>query len=289
MNLSLRQLRIFEATARLGRLTAAADEQALSQSAASQALKELESALGYRLFSRNSRELVITDIGRDILPRVRDILINVDSLKTPYSSGVSGPFRVAASVTIASYLFPWLMAEFVERFPQVEPDLQIANTRGVIERLEKGQAHIGLIEGPASHAQLQIIPWKGDQLQVFCNPAHPLAQSGRVNVEQMAGQRWILREQGSGTREVFDRALQKVDGRVVTVMALNRQEAIKQSVKAGLGLGCLSQLAIAEELRRGELMVLQTPLELSRQLSVVVQPELCASQLVQAFIDFLAV
>ncbi|WP_299197068.1 LysR family transcriptional regulator [uncultured Amphritea sp.] len=287
MNLSLRQLRIFEATARLGRLTAAADEQALSQSAASQALKELESALGYRLFSRNSRELVITDTGRDILPRVRDILINVDSLKTPYSSGISGPFRVAASVTIASYLFPWMMAEFVERYPQVEPDLQIANTRGVIERLEKGQAHIGLIEGPASHSQLQIVPWRDDQLQVFCSHSHPLAQSGRVDVEQMAQQRWILREQGSGTREVFDRAIQKVGGRVGAVMALNRQEAIKQSVKAGLGIGCLSQLSIAEELRRGELVVLQTPLELSRQLSVVVQPEANSSQLVQAFIDFL--
>ena len=287
MSLSLRQLKIFEATARLGRLTAAADEQALSQSAASQALKELETALGYRLFSRNSRELVITDTGRDILPRVRDILVSVASLKTPYGSGVSGRFRVAASVTIASYLFPGIMAGFMARFPGVDPDLQITNTRGVIERLEKGQAHIGLIEGPASHSQLQIIPWKDDQLQVFCSHAHPLAERGRVTVEQMEQQRWILREQGSGTREVFDRALQTVAGRVTMVMALNRQEAIKQSVKAGLGIGCLSQLSIAEELRRGELVVLQTPLALSRQFSVVVQPETHANQLVQAFIDFL--
>lgn len=287
MSLSLRQLIIFEATARLGRLTAAADEQALSQSAASQALKELEMTLGYRLFSRNSRELVITGMGRDILPRVRDILLNVESLKAPYSSGVSGSFRVAASVTIASYLFPGLMAGFLEQFPEVEPDLQIANTRQVIARLEKGQAHIGLIEGPASHPQLQIIPWRSDELQVFCSHAHVLARGGRLDIEQMSQQRWILREQGSGTREVFDRALQRVGGSVSTVMALNRQEAIKQSVKAGLGIGCLSRLAVAEELRRGELVVLQTPLELSRQLSVVVPPETGSSQLVQAFTRFL--
>ncbi|UTW03691.1 LysR family transcriptional regulator [Amphritea atlantica] len=287
MSMSLRQLKIFEATARLGRLTAAADEQALSQSAASQALKELEMALGYRLFSRNSRELVITDMGRDILPRVRDILINVDSLKTPYSCGLSGPFRVAASVTIASYLFPGLMAGFLEQFPEIEPDLQIANTRQVIVKLEKGQAHIGLIEGPASHPQLQIIPWQSDKLQVFCSHGHPLAREGQLDVEQMRQQRWILREQGSGTREVFDRAMQRVGGSVSMVMALNRQEAIKQSVKAGLGIGCLSRLAVDEELRRGELVLLQTPLELSRQLSVVVSPEAGPNQLVRAFMHYL--
>lgn len=287
MSMSLRQLKIFEATARLGRLTAAADEQALSQSAASQALKELEMALGYRLFSRNSRELVITDMGRDILPRVRDILINVDSLKTPYSCGLNGPFRVAASVTIASYLFPGLMAGFLEQFPEIEPDLQIANTRQVIVKLEKGQAHIGLIEGPASHPQLQIIPWQSDKLQVFCSHGHPLAREGQLDVEQMRQQRWILREQGSGTREVFDRAMQRVGGSVSMVMALNRQEAIKQSVKAGLGIGCLSRLAVDEELRRGELVLLQTPLELSRQLSVVVSPEAGPNQLVRAFMHYL--
>ncbi len=289
MSLSLKQLKIFEATARLGRLTAAADEQALSQSAASQALKELESSLGYRLFSRSGRELVITDLGQDVLPRVRDILSNVESLSAPYSSGVSGAFRVAASVTIASYLFPAIMADFLARYPDVEPDLQINNTGQVIERLEKQQAHVGLIEGPASHHQLQIIPWRDDSLQIFCHHSHPLAQRGVLGIEQMAQQRWILREQGSGTRAVFDRAIQQAGVNVNTVMALNRQEAIKQSVKAGLGIGCLSQLAVVEELRRGELVELETSLELSRQLSVVVRPETRSSKLVQAFLQLLGI
>ncbi|MFT6914796.1 MAG: DNA-binding transcriptional LysR family regulator [Motiliproteus sp.] len=287
MSLSLRQLKIFEATARLGRLTAAADEQALSQSAASQALKGLEAALNYQLFNRIGRELVITDTGQDILPRVRDILATLDSLKAPYSSGVSGSLRVAASVTIASYLFPDIMALFLERYPDVDPDLHITNTRDVIGRLEKGQAHIGLIEGPASHHQLQIIPWREDRLEVFCHRSHPLAAAGVLSTEQMSQQRWILREQGSGTRAVFDRAIQQLGVDIVMALALNRQEAIKQSVKAGLGIGCLSQLAVTEELSRGELVVLRTPLELTRRLSVVVHPETHPNRLVQAFIDFL--
>jgi DNA-binding transcriptional LysR family regulator len=114
-----------------------------------------------------------------------------------------------------------------------------------------------------------------------------LAEQGSLNPEQMAQPRWILREQGSGTRAVFDRAIQQAGVDVQMVMPLNRQEAIKQSVKAGLGIGCLSQLSVAEELQRGDLVLLKTPLELSRRLSVVVHPESQSNRLVQAFIDFL--
>ncbi|MBY4677288.1 LysR family transcriptional regulator [Marinobacterium arenosum] len=287
MNISLRQLKLFEATARLGRLTAAADEQAISQSAASQALKELESTLDYPLFQRVGRELVLTEAGRDALPRVGQILQLVESLRVPGCGSVGGPLRVAASVTIASYLMPRLLADFCELHPGVVPDLKIANTFKVIEALEKGRAHLGLIEGPALHRHLQIIPWREDRLEVFCHPQHPLALSGRLSIEQIRQQRWILREEGSGTRAIFDAAVQKVRAQVRVTFALNRQEAIKQSVKAGLGVGCLSQLSIAEEVAAGELVILRTPLELSRRFSLVAQPLDRNNVLIQALIDFL--
>ncbi len=287
MAVTLRQLKIFEATARLGRLTAAADEQALSQSAASQALKELETALDYPLFNRAGRELLITDAGQQVLPRIRDIIDLVGGLKAPEKGLVSGHLRVAASVTIGCYLLPKLLAGFVARYPGVEPDLQIANTRRVIEKLEKGQAHIGMIEGPAQHKRLEITPWQEDRLEVFCHPQHPLAAGGRLTTGQIAGQRWVLRESGSGTRAIFDQAIERVGGQVPTAMALNRQEAIKQSVKAGLGIGCLSRLSVAEEVATGELVVLNTPLDLSRRLSLVTWPAGQSSTLMKTFINFL--
>ncbi|OMH30809.1 LysR family transcriptional regulator [Motiliproteus sp. MSK22-1] len=287
MAITLRQLRIFEATARLGRLTQAADEQALSQSAASQALKELESSLDYRLFNRRGRDLLMTDSGQDVLPRIREILDLVDSLKNPDRNALCGHLRVVASVTIGCYLLPNLMAEFIKCYPGVEPDLQIANTRQVIERLEKGQAHIGMIEGPALHKQLQITPWREDSLEVFCHPDHTLAGAGVLTREQIPDQRWILREQGSGTRAIFNQALQRLGVQASVALALNRQEAIKQSVKAGLGIGCLSRLSVAEEVRAGELVVLETPLELSRQLSLVTWPVDQGSTLTMTFVDFL--
>ncbi len=288
MNLSLRQLKVFEATARLGRLTAAANEQAMSQSAASQALKELETALNYPLFQRLGRELLITDAGREIMPKVNQILKLVDDLKRPGGSGISGPLRVAASVTIACYLLPHLLADFVRRHPAVVPDVAIANTHDVIAALEKGRAHLGLIEGPALHRQLQIIPWREDRLEVFCHPAHPLAAAGELTIEQLCQQRWILREEGSGTRAIFDAAIQQLDAQVQVALALNRQEAIKQSVRAGLGVGCLSRLSIAEEVAAGELVVLNNPLELRRRFSLVTQPSGLNNELVQGFIEFLS-
>lgn len=284
MSVSLRQLKIFEATARLGRLTAAADDQAISQSAASQALRELESGLGYSLFHRVGRDLLITDAGRAALPKVGLILQTLDNLIHNPADVISGTLRVAASLTIASYILPKLLSSFIHKHEQVDPDIRISNTEDVISAVEKGQVHLGLIEGPALHSQLCITPWCEDQLQVFCRPDHPLAAAGKLSAEQICEQRWVLREPGSGTRAVFDAAVQQVSGQVKLALALNRQEAIKQSVKAGLGIGCLSGLSIAEQVAAGELVILQTPLELRRRFSLVTQPLHESNALAQAFV-----
>ncbi|SFG18287.1 LysR family transcriptional regulator [Neptunomonas qingdaonensis] len=285
MNASVKQLRVFEATARLGRLTAAADEQSMSQSAASQSLRELESTLNCPLFQRVGRELMITEAGRDMLPKVNQILHLLDSLQTPEDGPISGPLRIAASVTIASYLLPRLLAAFIRQHPEVVPDVKIENTQQVIATLEKGQAHIGLIEGPAQHRQLKITPWHEDKLEVFCHTSHPQAQAGQLLPLQLEQQRWILREDGSGTRRIFDSAMQALNIQAHVAFALNRQEAIKQSVKAGLGVGCLSQLAIIEEVKLGSLVVLNTPLELTRRFSLVIQPS-HNNRLTKTFIEF---
>lgn len=288
MSVTLRQLKIFEATARLGRLTAAADDQAISQSAASQSLRELESALGFALFQRVGRELVITDAGRSALPKVAQILQTLSSLMHSEADLITGTLRIAASVTIASYSLPPLLASFIHRHPGVNPDVRINNTEAVIDAVFKGQAHIGLIEGPALHSQLCITPWRQDHLQVFCRPDHPLAAAGRLTTADIAKQRWVLREQGSGTRAVFDAAVAQADGQVTLALELNRQEAIKQSVKAGLGLGCLSSLSISEPVANGELVVLATELELRRRFSLVTQPQGQNTALTQAFIEHLS-
>lgn len=285
MSLSIRQLKVFEATARLERLTLAADEQALSQSAASQSLKELEQSLGYALFTRLGRELQITDRGEDLLPKVRQVISLLTEIEKPQTAKLEGTLRVAASVTIACYLLPQLTAQFISSHPDVKPEILIGNTGSVIAKLEKGQAQVGLIEGPASPAKLKVAPWLEDDLALFCHPTNPLAKSGFITLEELPKLNWILRESGSGTRNVFDQSVQKAGGKINSVLAMNRQEAIKQSVKADLGIGCLSRLSIREDVESGRLVELSSELDLSRRFSIVT-PEL-SSPLVEAFIHSL--
>jgi len=288
MTISIKKLQLFEATARLGKLTKAANEIALSQSAASQALKELEQSLGYPLFERVGRDLLITENGQKALPKVRQIADILDSLQGANLNPMSGILKIVASATIATYLLPKLLADFIAIYPDVSPEVHIGNTQMVIDYLDNGQANIGFIEGPALHPHLQITAWKKDNLQVFCQPDHPLFSTGEITFEQLKQHPWVLRENGSGTRAVFDSAIEQVGTQIQSAIILTRQSAIKESVKAGLGLGCLSQLSIAEELISGKLVALQSPLNLSRRFSLVTNKECQHNLLTQSFIDFLA-
>ncbi len=287
MTISIRKLQLFEATARLGKLTKAANELALSQSAASQALKELEKSLGYPLFERVGRDLVITENGLKALPKVRQISGILDSLRLANLNPMSGILKIVASATIATYLLPKLLANFIKIYPDVLPEIHIGNTQMVVDYLDNGQANIGLIEGPALHPNLQITAWKKDSLKIFCQPEHPLSEGGEITFEQLELHPWVLRENGSGTRAIFDSAIEQVGTKIKSAIILTRQSAIKESVKAGLGLGCLSQLSIAEELINGQLVSLQSPLNLSRRFSLVTNIGSHHCLLTQTFTNYL--
>jgi DNA-binding transcriptional LysR family regulator len=282
MNFTLRQLAIFEAITRLGRLGLAAEEQAISQSAASQSITELERQMGMALFERRGRELVLTSAGRDRLPQVRLILSDCQRLSEGSGDELAGQLRIAASTTIACYVIPDVLARLTGKHPGIVPAIDIQNTRGVLHQLETGQAQIGLIEGPAVHDFLQIRRWQEDRLALFVLHDHPLAKQKRVRTEQLAQLDWIVREAGSGTREVFDTAMQAAGIQPRIRLTLSRQEAIKQAVVSGLGAGCLSQLSIDAD-GSGRFVALQTGLTLSRSFSWVCSPEGLKSPLVQAF------
>ncbi len=289
MNITLKQLSVFVTTARLSRITEAAKELCLTQSAASQSLKELENILGYTLFNRIGRKLLINDSGRAILANAIKMLDLQAQLQLPQTAELQGELTVAASVTIGSYMMPQLLADFVSKHPKVEPKLYISNSADVIARLAAGQAHIGLIEAPLSHSSLIISPWKMDELAVFCAKDHVLANHEEMTIADMSKQRWILREQGSGTRSVFVAAMQQQGGAINNSMDLSRQEAIKQAVKANLGLGVLSLLSIEQEIEIGMFKKLSTPLNLKRQFSIVQSPHYQHNELVATFKEFLVV
>src|SRR5690606_18599681 len=132
-------------------------------------------------------------------------------------------------------------------------------TAHIVDAVLHFQLDIGLIEGERQHPDLRVMPWREDELVVFCSPAHPLAGQGTLDDEALLAATWIVREQGSGTRQTFDRAMHGLLPRLNILLELQHTEAIKRAVEAGLGIGCLSRVTLAEAFRRGSLVPLTVP------------------------------
>ena len=202
MRLSLRQLEVFVATARAGSTRGAADRVARSQSAASAALTELESALGAPLFDRVRRRLVLNDNGRTLLPKAASLLDQVAELQQMFAaesgSTVATPLRVAASLTIGEVLLPDIVARWKQAHASSPVHIAIANTSEVIRRVANFDVDLGFIEGPQTHPDLLLHPWLSDDMVLVAAPTHPLARKRRVDLAALRSARWALREPGSG-------------------------------------------------------------------------------------------
>jgi len=271
VQLTLRQLLIFTAVADTGSTTAAGLRVALSQSATSGALIELERLLGARLFDRVGKRLLLNEVGRALLPGARALLNAAQEIEAQFGvgaadggkHGLTTRLRIGASTTIGNYLLPALVASFQRAWPAVAMDVHIGNTREVASSVARLEVDMGLIEGPCHEADLRVLPWREDELVIVCAPSHPVRRAAadhRVPVKSLRQAPWLLREPGSGTRETVEHALlphlHQLDG----AMQLGSTEAIKQAAAEGLGLACLSLCTVQDLLTLGRLVVLDTTL-----------------------------
>ncbi|MDN7131056.1 LysR substrate-binding domain-containing protein [Halomonas sp. MC140] len=289
-HITFRQLQVFVCVAQDGTVIAAARRLSLSQSATSQSLADFERQLGVDLFERLGRRLRLNDLGRSLLPKAERLLDGmadfVAAAEEP-EGGLRGTLMVSASTTIGTYLLPPLAGNFCNQHSEVDLRLRLRNTSDVITDLLRFDADIGLIEGVCHEPRLVSQAWHKDKMVIICSPQHALAQKKQLDDADLNEAAWILREPGSGTRDVFESAVLHHVERLQVRMELSQSEAIKQSVKAGFGLGCLSYLSVVGELQRGELVALESQLALSRSFSLIWHPERYRSPLWQAFKVFL--
>lgn len=266
LRLSLRELEVFVAVIEHGTVTAAAEQVALTQSAASQALAALEAALAATLFDRVGRRLVLNEHGRLLLPRARAMLDAAQDMQRLFDTQAAMHVRLAASSTIANYLLPEQIARFQLQQTQARVELLVANTTDVVDAVAGCKVDMGFIEGPCHHPDILVEPWQDDTLVVFAAAGHPLAQ-GALSLSQLAQAQWVLRESGSGTREEVERLLLPHVGGFAQVIEMGHSEAIKRAVAAGLGVSCLSLHVVRELLASGQVVALRAPLPaLSRTL-----------------------
>jgi DNA-binding transcriptional LysR family regulator len=260
MRYSLRQLEVFLAVARFENVSRAADSLAMSQSAASGALKELEQQFDVLLFDRLGKRLQLSELGRQLRPEAEALLAQANAFEQSLAGeSVGGRLRIGATLTIGNYLAVEMIAAFRRHYPDTDVALGVANLQHIAEQVAGFEIDLGMVEGELHHPDLETHFWRDDELQVFAAPGHPLARKRAVSDAQLLAQDWIVRESGSGTRQTFDRAMQGILPELKLSMELQHTEAIKRAVEAGLGIGCLSKISLEEAFRRGSLVPLRVP------------------------------
>tara|TARA_B110000285_G_scaffold167928_1_gene187794 strand:- start:52 stop:939 length:888 start_codon:yes stop_codon:yes gene_type:complete len=260
MRYSLRQLEVFLATARYENVTRAAETLAMSQSAASGSLKELERQFDMKLFDRLGKRLQLSELGQQLRPQVESLLEQARSLEQALTGeDVVGRLEIGATLTIGNYIAVNMIADFRQQNARSDIILRVANTQTIVKQVAGFELDMGLIEGELQHPDLDIVHWRRDELVVFAAPNHPLSTSTALSDQDLLTLPWIVREPGSGTRQAFDRAMQGILTDLHIGMELQHTEGIKRAVEAGLGVGCLSQICVAEAFKRGSLVPLKVP------------------------------
>jgi len=232
----------------------------MSQSAASSALKELENQFDIQLFDRVGKRLQLNELGRLYRPKVESLLAQAGELEQAFSKHSEiGALKVGATLTIGNYLAVGVMAQYMNTPTHPRVSLEVANTSTIARRVRDFELDIGLIEGEIQAAELEMIPWREDNLVAFCAPQHPLAKQRSLTDDDLRAATWIMREEGSGTRQSFERGMHGLLPDLNILLELEHTEAIKRAVEAGLGIGCLSQVCLADAFKRGSLVPLTVP------------------------------
>jgi DNA-binding transcriptional LysR family regulator len=260
MALNLHLLRLFAAVARTGSFSRAADLLHISQPAISKGVRDFELQVGCRLLDRTSKGVRPTHEGR-ALARHADALFAVeraaeDELQALRSLD-SGSLRIGASTTIATYMIPDYLGIFHRAFPGIDLHVTSANTSEIVGLMLAHEIEIALVEGPVEDENLSSEAWRTDVMALIAAPDHRFAAApGPIDCNLLADEILIVREPGSGTREVVAQALAVQRLEPKRTLEIGSTEAIKQAVAAGVGVAIVSMAAIDDQVRLGKLKVI---------------------------------
>jgi len=258
LNITFRQLRVFESAARHLSYTMAASELHLSQPAVSMQIKQLEETLGLSLFEQIGKKMHLTAAGNEIRQYSQSISQLVDEMETVTSALKGGEGgRLALSVaTTASHFATRLLASFAQLHPDVTISLDITNRESLCLQLQNNEPDLVIMGQAKENADVIAESFVQNPLVMIASPEHALATQAAIPISQFEDERFVVREAGSGTRAAIERFFTAAGVSFHTGMEMTSNEAIKQAVEAGLGLGIVSRHTIGLELRTGNLVSL---------------------------------
>lgn len=255
---TLHQLKVFEAAARHGSFTRAAEELFLTQPTVSMQVKQLTKAVGMPLFEQVGKRLYLTDAGRELLSTCRDIFERLSQFEMTVANmkGLKqGQLRLAV-VTTAKYFVPRILGPFCQRYPGIDISLQVTNHEQLIERLNDNCDDLYILSQPPVDYDITCKPFLENPLEVMAAWNHPLAGEKNIPLSRIAEEPFIMREPGSGTRGAVQKMFEEQGIKLKVRLELGSNEAIKQAIAGGLGISVLSRHVLALEGATSKLIIL---------------------------------
>lgn len=290
MNVTFRQLKVFEAVARHLSYTRAASELYLTQPAVSMQIKQLEEVVGLPLFEQIGKRVFLTDAGSELHRYARNISQQLDEAREVLEE-MKGIQRGRLNISVATtaiYFAPTLLGAFHKRYPGIGVSMDVANRETLLQQLENNEIDMAIMGQPPEELNMVADAFLYNPLVVIAPPDHPLARQKNIDPVRLADEVFVLREPGSGTRSAAEKFFSRRGVQLRTAMVMSSLEAIKQAVQASLGLAIVSTHTIKQELELGRLVVLDIKtLPIQRQWYLVHREDKRLSVVAQSFKDFM--
>jgi len=289
MNITLRQLKIFEAVARHLSFTRASEELHLTQPAVSMQVKQLEDVVGVPLFEQVGKRIFLTDAGQEMSRYAHLISDTLDEIQQVFEElrGVKGGRLRISVASTANYFVPQLLATFCQRYPKVQVSLDVTNRERLLAALTDNSTDLVIMGKPPEGMELIAESFMENPLVAIAPPSHPLAGQKNIPLSRLVKETFLVREQGSGTRSAMERFFVEHGLSLSSTMEMSSSEAIKQGVEAGLGLGLLSLHTLEMELALKRLVVLDVKdLPIQRNWYIMYRPGKRLSGITQKFKNF---
>ncbi len=287
-----RRLQVFHTVARLLSFTKAAEALHMTQPAVTFQVRQLEEQFNTRLFDRTHNRISLTEAGKRVYEyahRIFDLYSEMDNAVREMTGDISGVLMIGASTTIAEYMLPALLGDFKKKYPDVNVQLKVSNSDGIVHMVENNVIDLGVVESPVMNKNLVVDVCRMDQLVAVVAPRHPLAEQESVRLEALLEYPYICREEGSGTREVIAEYMQEQgihESQVQLSMELGSPESIKGAVEAGMGVSIVSFATVQKELKLGTLVVLTLDPTLDRPFSFVHQKQKFRHRAMDELLEF---
>lgn len=284
-------LLVFIAVAEKKNFSRAAKELHMTQPSVSQQIQLLEKNLGTKLLNRTNKFVELTKAGEIVYSHAKEITglyKRMSTLVDDLMNEANGLLKIGASYTFGEYVLPHMLAKLKLQYPNVTPSVQIGNTREIAQAVLHHQIDVGIVEGEVVHQNLFLKTVATDELYIVAGTNHHLANHKEITIEQLEHETWIVREEGSGTREATERLFDTLNIRPTKLVEFGSTQLIKEAVEAGLGISYLSDLTVKKEKLLHTIFLLNvagTPIK--RNFSILTEPIQLQTKSMQVFIELI--